>query len=190
VSVHLRIQSRSRDSNFIATIPGEGQITPNVESFQRRLPRHERSSLEAPRCQSRDFYAPSIHRVVRASQLEQSRSLAIVRTIHRVCVTTRLRTTRGCRSSLRGLAERVCKAGRVTSVLARAQGRELFSLPGCCYGGGFGTARAESRDARSSQVGPRRWTSVLWVGATPHARIHSSLSFFWRVLQSITETPC
>jgi len=64
------------------------------------------------------------HSVVRASS-----SRALSSSMHRVCVTTRLRTTRGCmssRTSHRGLADRVRKVG---SALVRVRGRDPF----CCY---------------------------------------------------------
>jgi len=79
------ISSRSRGSNYTTMIPGEQQVW-------------------KPPVANCGLLCSFKHSVVRTSS---SGVGALPSSIHRVCVTTRLRTTRGCmppRSSLRGLA--------------------------------------------------------------------------------------
>ena len=108
-------------------VPGEQHLTPNFRSLQVTVPvggQGMENRSWKPLVANRGLLCFLKHRIVRACSKGVGASPS---SIHRVCVTTRLRTTRGympSRGSLRELAERIRKVG---SALVHTRSREPFS---------------------------------------------------------------
>jgi len=135
-------------------VPGEQRVTPNFGPLQATVPVGGQG-MEIrpwkPPVANRGLLCFFKHRIDRACSKGVGASPS---SIHRVCVTTRLRTTRGympSRRSLRRLAERIRK---VDSALVPARGKEPFF----CYGDGLGTATifGGNRDTRRVLISARR----------------------------------